>query len=218
MLLSFFKKILPLVISLVAISGLKAQKTVQIKNNLPQHIFTFKEIEVLEDAQDKFTFDEIKSPAFDKRFKASINSTPQTKNLNKTYWFRIKIKHNESAEKPFLLEFFDQTIDHITAYLPQRDKSYKIENLGDANDFNKRLIHHKNFEIPIQNDGNETETYYFKISSSQIADIIIVLRSAEWFISYALDEYFYFGIFYGMILVFSFYNLIMFIAIRQKQY
>ncbi|RZK14161.1 MAG: chromosome partitioning protein ParA, partial [Pedobacter sp.] len=39
-----------------------------------------------------------------------------------------------------------------------------------------------------------------------------------WFISYALDEYFYFGIFYGMILVFSFYNLIMFIAIRQKQY
>ncbi|RZJ63569.1 MAG: chromosome partitioning protein ParA, partial [Flavobacterium sp.] len=142
----------------------------------------------------------------------------QTKNLNKTYWFRIKVKPNETVEKPLILEFFDQTIDYITAYIPQADKSYNLETLGDANAFDKRLIHHKNFEIPIQNEGKETRTYYFKIRSSQIADVIIVLRTAEWFISYALDEYFYFGIFYGMILVFSFYNLIMFIAIRQKQY
>ncbi|RZL02535.1 MAG: chromosome partitioning protein ParA, partial [Pedobacter sp.] len=47
---------------------------------------------------------------------------------------------------------------------------------------------------------------------------IIVLRSVKWFVSYALDEYFYFGIFYGMILVFSFYNLMMFIAMRERQY
>ncbi|WP_316796734.1 7TM diverse intracellular signaling domain-containing protein [Pedobacter agri] len=195
-----------------------AQKAVEIKNDVPQHIFTFKEIEVLEDEKGKFTFNEIKSPSFDQKFKASITSTPQTKNLNKTYWFRIKIKPNEAVEKPLILEFFDQTIDYITVYIPQPDKSYQIENLGDANPFDERLIHHKNFEIPIKNEGKEIQTYYFKISSSQISDVIIVLRTAEWFISYALDEYFYFGIFYGMILVFSFYNLIMFIAIRQKQY
>ncbi|WP_316808983.1 7TM diverse intracellular signaling domain-containing protein [Pedobacter agri] len=205
-------------ILLSSITGLMAQKPVAIQNGVDQHIFTFTEIEVLEDGANKFTFDEIKSSKFDSQFKASVTSTPQTKNLNKTYWFRIKVKPNETVEKPLILEFFDQTIDNITAYIPQPDKSYKTENLGDANAFNKRLIHHKNFEIPIRNEGKETQTYYFKISSSQIADVIIVLRTAEWFISYALDEYFYFGIFYGMILVFSFYNLIMFIAIRQKQY
>ncbi|SDG94026.1 7TMR-DISM extracellular 2 [Pedobacter terrae] len=200
------------------VSSSKAQKTVEMQDSVAQHIFTFKEIEVLEDAGDRYTFDEIKSPAFDQKFKASLTSTPQTKQLNKTYWFRIKIKQNDKADKPFLLEFFDQTIDHITAYIPQANHNYKIAQLGDGNNFDKRLIHHKNFEIPLQNEGNETQTYYFKTNSSQIADIIIVLRTTEWFISYALDEYFYFGIFYGMILVFSFYNLIMFIAIRQKQY
>lgn len=189
-----------------------------MQDSVPQHIFTFKEIEVLEDAGNRYTFDEINSKAFDQKFKASLTSTPQTKQLNKTYWFRIKIKQNDKADKPFLLEFFDQTIDHITAYIPQANQKYAVEQLGDANHFGHRLIHHKNFEIPLQNEGNETQTYYFKINSSQIADIIIVLRTTEWFISYALDEYFYFGIFYGMILVFSFYNLIMFIAIRQKQY
>ncbi|WP_440792843.1 7TM diverse intracellular signaling domain-containing protein [Pedobacter sp. 22226] len=189
-----------------------------MQDSVPQHIFTFKEIEVLEDAGNRYTFDQINSRAFDQKFKASLTSTPQTKQLNKTYWFRIKIKQNDKADKPFLLEFFDQTIDHITAYIPQANQKYVVEQLGDANHFGHRLIHHKNFEIPLQNEGNETQTYYFKINSSQIADIIIVLRTTEWFISYALDEYFYFGIFYGMILVFSFYNLIMFIAIRQKQY
>ncbi|MGN7988520.1 7TM diverse intracellular signaling domain-containing protein [Pedobacter sp. 22226] len=206
------------ILLLFSVSSLKAQKIVQMQDSVPQHIFTFKEIEVLEDAGNRYTFDQINSRAFDQKFKASLTSTPQTKQLNKTYWFRIKIKQNDKADKPFLLEFFDQTIDHITAYIPQANQKYVVEQLGDANHFGHRLIHHKNFEIPLQNEGNETQTYYFKINSSQIADIIIVLRTTEWFISYALDEYFYFGIFYGMILVFSFYNLIMFIAIRQKQY
>ncbi|MCZ4245638.1 7TMR-DISM family protein [Pedobacter punctiformis] len=201
-----------------SITGLKAQKVVQIQDSVPQHIFTFKEIEVLEDDKDQYSFEDVKSESFNQKFIAGTSSTPQTKNLNKTYWFRIKIKSNDLTKKPFLLEFFDQTIDQITAYIPQSDQSFKVEELGDSNPFNKRLIHHKNFEIPLQNDGKTLQTYYFKIKSSQISDVIIVLRSAEWFISYALDEYFYFGIFYGMILVFSFYNLIMFIAIRQKQY
>lgn len=217
---SYFKNtfLCTIVILAFTISGLKAQQIVEVQDSVPQHIFTFKQIEVVEDANGKLTFDEIKSEKFEKKFKASLTSTPQTKELNKTYWFRIKIKKNDLAKKPFILEFFDQTIDHITAYIPQSNNSFKVEELGDANEFNKRLIHHKNFEIPIENQGNEIQTYYFKIKSTQISDVIIVLRTAEWFISYALDEYFYFGIFYGMILVFSFYNLIMFIAIRQKQY
>ena len=216
----FFKKILLIISSFLLLISVKssAQDIVRILDSVPQHIFTFKEIEVLEDPADQFSFEQINSKAFEHAFKASTSSTPQTKKLHKTYWFRIKIKHNQHAEKPFLLEFFDQTIDHITAYIPQENQTYHTEVLGDVNAFNKRLINHKNFEIPLKNNGNEVKTYYFKIKSSQISDIIIVLRTAEWFISYALDEYFYFGIFYGMILVFSFYNLIMFIAIRQKQY
>ena len=46
----------------------------------------------------------------------------------------------------------------------------------------------------------------------------MVLRSVNWFIHYAIDEYFFFGIFYGMILVFSLYNLVMFFAMKHVQY
>ncbi|WP_097132699.1 7TM diverse intracellular signaling domain-containing protein [Pedobacter xixiisoli] len=195
-----------------------AQKVVAIQDKVEQHIFNFSEIEVLEDQKNQFSFDEISSAAFSPQFKASLKSTPQTTNFNTTYWFRIKIKHNSEAGNRFLLELFDQTIDHLTVYIPKSNGTYEVKELGDRLRFKERDLSHKNFEIYIDNDGNEVQTYYFKIQSSQIADVIIVLRSVNWFISYALDEYFYFGIFYGMILVFSFYNLIMYVAIRQKQY
>jgi len=195
-----------------------AQKPVVLNDSVDQHIFNYSEIESLKDTGNKLTFEEVKSAAYKNQFSPNLNSTPQTKDQNAVYWYRIRIKHNSNAGKRYLLEFFDQTIDHVTAYLPQKDGSYKKSEFGDTFNFEKRELHHKNFELYINNDNNDTQVYYFKFKSSQISDVIIVLRTVDWFISYALDEYFYFGIFYGMILVFSFYNLIMFIAIRQRQY
>ncbi|PIG96039.1 hypothetical protein CS542_09445 [Pedobacter sp. IW39] len=77
--------------------------------------------------------------------------------------------------------------------MPQKDGRYKIKNSV----INLTLIsanYHKNFELYINNDNDETQLYYFKFKSSQISDAIIVLRSVDW-LSPALDEYFYFGIF-----------------------
>ena len=215
---SSLKSTISFIIILLFCSNLRAQKPVQVNDNINQHIFNFAEVELLKDENNNLTFNQVCSKAFEAKFKPSERSTPQTTSLNTNYWAKIKIKHNSKADNRFLLEFFDQTIDHITVYMPQSDGTYVVKELGDQLNFADRTLTHKNFEVYIANDNNLTQVYYFKIRSSQISDVIIVLRSVNWFISYALDEYFYFGIFYGMILVFSFYNLIMFVAMRQKQY
>ncbi|WP_432710124.1 7TM diverse intracellular signaling domain-containing protein [Pedobacter sp.] len=205
-------------IGIFSSSNSVAQEPVEIKEQLDQHIFSFGQIEMLEDRSGKLSFKEVSGAAFNQIFKPSSVSTPQTARMASTYWYRIRIKTNPGVEKNFLLEFFDQTIDHITAYVPQGNGRYQVKQFGDSYLFSNRELRHKNFEIPVLNHNEEVQTYYFQVKSSQIADVIIVLRSVNWFIGYALDEYFFFGIFYGMILVFSFYNLIMFIAMRQRQY
>ncbi|CAM4157823.1 7TMR-DISM extracellular 2 [Pedobacter westerhofensis] len=214
----FLSLVLAVTLGIFIAATARAQKVVAVNDSVEQHMFNFGEIEWLKDPKNSLSFKEISSTGFQKHFQTNLSSTPQTKDLKSTYWFKIRIRHNSLADKRFLLEFFDQTIDHVTAYLPRRDGSYQVKEFGDTFDFEHRELHHKNFELYIRNDNNETQAYYFKFKSSQIADVIIVLRTVDWFISYALDEYFYFGIFYGMILVFSFYNLIMFIAMRQRQY
>lgn len=207
-----------LLLIILAFSSAAAQTPVVIRDDVNQHIFTYKEIEVLEDPSGSLGIDQVRQADQKGRFKASAASTPQTLNLSSNYWFKIKIKSNPAAEKHYLLEFFDQTIDEITVYTPGTAGGYQETFLGDQYPFAERRLKHKNFEIPIDNSGQETNTYYIKIKSSQIADAIIVLRSVDFFIAYALNEYLFFGVFYGMILVFSLYNLVLFISMKQREY
>lgn len=194
------------------------QRTVEIADSQDQHMFIGDEIQYLEDTTGGYTLAEILSPALNGRFVNSRTNTPQNYNLKSTYWYRIRIRHNPESGKNWVLEFFDQTIDDITAYSPDGHGGYVMRRMGDQLPFRNREYAHKNFELNIPNTTAYDGAYYFRVKSHQTADAIIVLRSVNRFIQYALDEYFIFGIFYGMVLVFSFYNLMMYLAVRQVQY
>lgn len=194
------------------------QRAVKIADSEDQHIFTGNEIQYLEDTAGTYAFAEVLSPALNGRFVNSTTNTPQNYHLKSTYWFRIRINHSPDSRKNWILEFFDQTIDDITAFLPDEKGGYSELRMGDKLPFKNREYAHKNFEVNIANNASFDGTYYFRVKSHQTADAIIVLRSVNRFIAYALDEYFIFGIFYGMVLVFSFYNLMMYLAVRQVQY
>ncbi len=208
---------LTLLLCVSALNG-RAQQKVAIDDHVNQHIFSFDEITYLEDPKGTLTFNQVLSPQESSRFKPSPSSTPQNYNLSSVYWYKITIQHPLNTKKNWILEFFDQTIDQIDGYIPTNGGQYTIEKIGALNKFSDRPFQHKNFEINLGIYPGKAYTYYFRVKSHQTADVIIVLRSVNWFIQYALSEYLLFGVFYGMILVFAFYNLIMFVAVKQRQY
>lgn len=203
---------------LCATPALFAQPVVSIVDSVDQHIFTYKDIEYIEDQRGQLTIDQVSSKEFEGKFIANTFYKPENKNRQATYWFRIRVKHNSQTKKAWVAEFFDQTIDHIEFYYPDKNGIYHKTVAGDKFDFDRRNVWHKNFIIPLEMLGDKEVVYYARIKSEQRADVMIVLRSQSWLFHYALDEYFFFGIFYGMILVFSFYNLLMFIAVRERHY
>lgn len=213
------KKIVTLFITFIIISlGCFAQNIVTINDKIDQHIFAYSEIEYLEDSAAQFSFSNIINHPQNYNFIPSKNSTPQNYNLKSVYWFRIKIRYTEKTSKNWILEFFDQTIDDIKAYVPDSNEHYNTIEYGANFNFQYRQFKHKNFTISLNTEHNKDGVFYFRIKSHSVADIIIVLRSVNWFVSYAIEEYLLFGIFYGMIVVFAFYNFLMFLAIRKKQY
>ncbi|GHN00552.1 hypothetical protein WSM22_20410 [Cytophagales bacterium WSM2-2] len=195
-----------------------AQHAVPIADSVDQHIFTYGDIEYLEDPTDQLTIEKISSREFENRFTSNTFYKPENKNRKSTYWFRIRIKHNSNTKKEWVAEFFDQTIDHLEFYSPLKSGGYKRTVTGDEFNFDSRITWHKNFIVQLDPFGDDEFYYYARVKSKQRADVMIVLRSQSWLLHYALDEYFFFGIFYGMILVFSFYNLLMFIAVRESHY
>ncbi|WP_345952562.1 7TM diverse intracellular signaling domain-containing protein [Mucilaginibacter sp. PAMB04168] len=200
-------------------TSLFAQKVLNVDSTIRQHKFTLNEVDYLEDASDKLTFADVIKTDLASRFKANSLYYPNNKNRSSTYWYRVKVRFDRSAaDKASLFEFFDQTTDEVTAYIPDAQGLYSMSKAGAKIDFDSRLYQHKNFEFLIKNPSAGEYTYYFKLKSRNLVNVIIVYRTLDYFIHYALNEYLTFGLFYGMVLIFCFHNLLMFMAVKRRQY
>ncbi len=194
---------------------LAAQSVMNVDDEIIEHNFMPNELMYYVDDTHTLSFGEISSGSFSGRFEAHPTYQNKDFNADAAYWIRIPIRHNSKSTKVWLLEFYDQTIDHIEAYVPQEDGSYKHVMMGDSQPFMKRTFRHKNFEIVLNMRSDDVMFYYFNIRSHEFADIRVAFRSVDRFVYYALNEYFLFGTFYGMILIISVYNLLVFLAIRE---
>lgn len=192
-----------------------AQTPLRITDQLDEHVFMPTELSIFIDSANAYSFQEISTPAFAHRF--STNKEYQNKDFlrNTSYWIRLPIQHFPATKKVWLLEFYDQTIDHLDAYKPLIDGTFEKIPMGDQQPFVQRMFMHKNFEIVVDRHDSKVSYYYFRVQSHEFADIRIAFRSANRFVYYALNEYFLFGTFYGMIIIITLYNFLVFLAIRE---
>jgi len=203
---------------LCLMSSVAAQQSVALDPSRTQHIFSYKEIESFEDTANHYTIQQVSNAAFNKHFEPSHEFIPKNYHYKSTYWYRIKINTAQSNLHNWILEFYDQTIDHIVFYVPDGNGGFVATEYGASHPFSERLFSHKNFTVNLSETPKGEQVYYFSIKSQQPANVMLVLKPMNWFIQYGLREYFFSGIFYGMTLVFCLYNLVMFFAMRQRQY
>lgn len=200
---------------LALVSHSYGQSIVEVDDSVDERNFMPFDLYYFIDPEDRLSFEEVSSPAFAGYFR--LHPSYQNKDFqpHAAYWIRFPVRHSVTTRKLWLLEFYDQTIDHIEAYLPGEKGYYSKMLLGDSQPFSKRLFMHKNFEIPLEMRSDTVMHYYFKVRSHGFADIRIAFRSVNRFVYYSLNEYFLFGTFYGMILIIVLYNFLVFLAIRE---
>ncbi|WP_461791612.1 7TM diverse intracellular signaling domain-containing protein [Pedobacter sp.] len=195
-----------------------AQQAVSLNPSINQHIFSYKEIYLFEDKTGKLGIEGVSSKSVSESFTSSKTFVPKATHRQSTYWYRINLDNGVENNSAFLLEFYDQTIDNIHLYEPTESGKYNLYDFGAKLNFERRELHHKNFTFNINRNLKGTHTYYIAIKTEQPAAVMIVLKKIDWFIQYGLKEYMLLGLLYGMIVVFCLYNLVMFFAVKQKQY
>lgn len=175
-----------------------------------------RDIEFHEDSERQMSFDYVLRPEFQSRFNKNLNFTPSDYNTSSAYWMKLKLQIPDVG-RGYLLEFFDQSIDSLDVYLKhESEREYAVFHMGDFRSFSEKAFKHKNFQIPLTKEG--AYSIYFRVASHEYADIRVAVRSYSRFVSYALIEYFLYGIFYGMILIISLYNILIYSAIREVKY
>ncbi|WP_342646556.1 7TM diverse intracellular signaling domain-containing protein [Mucilaginibacter sp. CSA2-8R] len=195
-----------------------AQKAVQIDEHTNQHIFTGTEVEFLKDSANRFTIDDIQRADKEHRFTKNDDYYPESR-PGIPYWYKVKLQVQDSRTGvPAVIEFFDQTTNDIVAFMPTAKGTYIQSRSGADLDFTNRLYDHKNFEFQLQHLPEGSYTCYFRVKPKDKVNIIMVYRTVSFFIHYALTEYLTYGLFYGIILIFSLHNLLMFLAVKKRRY
>jgi len=204
-----------LIVSFCKTSG---QSSVQITDALDHRDFMPSDLLYFVDDDNQLSFEEITKKEFTSNFLKHSSYHNSDFKTNSSYWIKLTLSLPIHSEKFWLLEFYDQTIDSLTAYFPESSGTYKRILLGDHQKFKSRIFIHKNFELPLHPSTGGAAIYYFKIRSHEFADIRIALRSTSYFVYYALNEYYLYGMFYGMILIIALYNFMVYLAIREIKF
>ncbi|WP_143960417.1 7TM diverse intracellular signaling domain-containing protein [Litoribacter populi] len=192
--------------------------TLKIDDNLEERIFSIEKLPYFEDTTGSLTLAEVKAPKFQGNFKIRPGVSKSDFETSSTYWVKLSIEKTPNSSKKWVMEFYDQTIDLIEVFAPDEKGNYQIVRMGDGLPFHDRNFIHKNFELILDNGSIGIDHYYIKIQSSQKADIRIAIRSLNRFLYYALNEYFIYGLFYGMIMIIALYNILVYFAVREVKY
>ena len=190
--------------------------TVVLDGQRQEYLLPISELPIYIDSTSQLGFNEILSVKDE--FKLNPNFKPKDYCIDCAYWIQVSVNVNESNKSQWLIEFYDQTIDSISAYIPNHEGIYEEDHVGDYFPFMQKAFAHKNFEWLLDPEIKGEQILYFRVKSHTYADIRLALRTVNRFIYYSLNEYFLYGIFYGMIFIISVYNMLIFSAIREKRY
>ncbi len=137
---------------------------------------------------------------------------------NKAYWGKVKIKKLTHDNYKWVFEAYDQSIDAIEFYAPDENGNYIRHEGGDSKLFGIRPYEHKNFVFDLHLEYNKEQTVYIKIKSAHRTSFLGVIRTIPSFIGYALKEYFYLALFYGLVISMIIFNLMQYFTIKLRIY
>lgn len=203
-----------------SITGQHAQPLV-LSGTDEQFMLESQHIEVFEDKTQELVIDEVTQPEFDARFKKvqNGNRTLDVQNLGSAYWLRFKIQDRNNDKRRWVLENMDPHIDHFDFYLYDTDSAKYINyKAGYLIKFKKRTFQHKNFIFDLPVNAHENYYYYVRVTSHNHNPFLFKIQTFNNFSAYSLNEYYFLGIFYGVMIIMALYNLLLFFSIKERIY
>lgn len=195
-----------------------SNRVVQINDSIVQYEVAFDKLDIFEDKTSRLTIEDVSLEINEHKFKENNVQLPRNLNTNSAYWIRFKIKNNSERNKSWIFEYFDSSIQQILFFAPDSKGGFNEYAAGNHLPFSSKYVLHKNFVFPISPILGVEQTYYARVKSSHLVFMLGVVRSYERFTGYALYEYYFLGVFYGIILAMAIYNFLLFLTIKDRTY
>lgn len=135
------------------------------------------------------------------------------------YWLRFQLNNQSSGDISQLLEIAYPVLDDIRIYVYD-DSNHLIDEhqLGDKNPFNQRIIEHRNFLIPLDIATKKTQTWLMRIETSSAVQVPMVIWPERDYFIQDQSKLMGMGVYYGIMLIMTLYNLVVYFSVREKSY
>ncbi len=189
-----------------------APENSQSKHNLNPHV------KILDDPTGALELTDVKTSLYESQFTIHGERTaPSYSYTESAKWVKFKLQ-DASQEGDWLLEVGYPLLDQLDFYYPGEDGAYVNKKTGDALPFDSRDVEHRNFVFEIPPTWDEESPFFLRIETQSAMIFPLTLWEQNSFYEAASNSYLIFGIYYGVILIISFYSLFLFLFAKTNDY
>lgn len=173
-------------------------------------------LEILIDADRRYTIDEVSSPNSACGFSPSDSDHPNFGYMHGAVWARFTLDNRTAEAFDLLLELPQPFVDHVEFYTFQGG-SAQVVRTGDMHPFDSRPVRHRNFVFPVR-QGPGTASYYLRLETTSTLSLMLYLWTIRSFTEHEEVENSVLWAFYGIMIAMFLYNLLIFFSVRDRSY
>lgn len=179
-------------------------------------------VQVFEDVSGTASIADVSSPVLANSFHPQRTEVLNVGYTRSVYWLRLDLEYRPQqmqGPRPWLLELAYPPLDHVDLYQSDAPGGYRlVSRSGDAWPFSQREIKQSNylFELPLQ--PQQPVRLYLRVQTEGSLQAPLTLWAPIAYMEDLPRHTYMLGIIYGVMLVMMFYNLFIFLSVRDASY
>ena len=172
-----------------------------------------KNVLYFQDPTNEVQFEDIRNQKF------SLSDAPVLNfgSSDASIWLKLNI-FNASNQSRFILEIDNPLLTTVAVFAPDSEGNYKRREISKNERFDSREIHNTNSEFELVQTPGTTATYFVRVKSYTQLLIPVRVGSKEGARFADLDKSLLSGLYFGIMFVMFFYNLFIFLSVRDRSY
>lgn len=187
-----------------------------------RHLLLGQEMAVFEDVRGGVSIDDVSSPALAAAFHRHDKPVLNAGYSRSVYWLQLDLNYRPQAlrgQRTWLLEVAYPPLDDLELYLPDGRGGFELaRRTGDSLPFSSRQIAQNNYVFELDLLPNQPQRLYLRVQSQGAVIVPLSLWSPTAYMEELPSHIYVLGIIYGVLLVMLFYNLFIYLSVRDRSY
>ena len=177
-------------------------------------------IDVLEDRSGRLGIDDVRRTA-NEHFARGATDSLNFGYSDSVWWLRFRLA-GDTQPRELLLDIRFPSLDHVDVYAVQRDargsETLVLKRGGDSLVWAAREVRHRNHVFRLSIPADTELGVYVRVASEGVVTVPVWLWAPAAFAANERDAMTVLGLFYGLVIALFLYNLMLFLALRDRVY